>query len=98
MATAWKHAGRAGLAAIAERRWRSDPLVVAAAKQALAAAGAPVGRIRADRNTLTIGEVQLRLGHDGRWWRFEKRSGRWDLSAPPADDPDDLWDRATDPG
>jgi hypothetical protein len=40
------------------------------------------------------GAVQLRLGRDGRWYRFEKSSGRWQLAAAGADEPEELVDSA----
>ncbi len=66
---------------------------MAAARDAVVAAGAPGGAGGVDGNRLTLAAgVQLRLGRDGRWYRFEKSAGRWQLATPPADDPDDLLD------
>jgi len=91
-ASAWRHAGEDGLRAVTEARWRPAAAVMVEAKARLVEARVPAGRIRIDRNAVIIGEVQLRVGHDGRWWRFERRSNRWELAAPPAAEPDELWD------
>ena len=37
-----------------------------------------------------MGDVQLRVTEDGRWWRYEKRGRQWDLVEAPSSDPDDL--------
>ncbi|MBW3580246.1 MAG: SWIM zinc finger family protein [Actinobacteria bacterium] len=90
-AVAWRHAGSDGLRALSETRWRPPPTTMAAARDAVVAAGVPRSRIRVDGNRVAIGaDVQLRLGRDGRWYRFKKHAGRWQLGAPPADEPDEL--------
>jgi hypothetical protein len=86
-ALAWRHAGADGLQIVDESPWRPPPLAMAQGRDA--ARGLP-GPPRITDNRVTAGAVQLRLSRDGRWWRFEKRAGRWVLAAPPADDPDDL--------
>ena len=49
--------------------------------------------VQVDGNRLTTaGRVQLRLGLDARWYRFEKLAGRWQLGATPAEIPEDLLD------
>jgi hypothetical protein len=63
---------------------------MAEARGRLVAAGVATSRLRVDRNALIWGDARVRLGHDGRWWRFIKQRGRWHLSDPPADDVDDL--------
>ena len=90
-AIAWRIAGPAGVAALEEPLWRPGPRVMAEARQALVEAGAPSSRLRARLNTLTVGDIQIRLGTGGSWWRFERRGGAWELAAPPASEPDDLW-------
>ncbi len=90
-AEAWRHAGEDGLRVITESRWRPDPLLMAEARDRLAQLGVAVSRIRTDRNALTIGPRHFRLGHDGRWWPYQRRSNRWELAGPPADDIDELW-------
>lgn len=92
LAGAWRLGGAAALAALVEPPWRADPLVMSAARDAVGEALKRYGAVAARENRLTIPaiDVQLRLGHDGRWWRFEKRAGRWELAAAPADAAEDL--------
>lgn len=92
LARVWRYGAADALAVAAEPPWRPDPLVMAAARDAVGAALNRYGAVAVRENRLTIPaiDVQLRLGRDGRWWRFEKRSGRWELAAPPADAADDL--------
>lgn len=92
LARVWRYGGADALGVVAEAPWRPDPLVMAAARDAVGAALRRYGAVAVRENRLTIPaiDVQLRLGRDGRWWRFEKRSGRWELAAPPADTADDL--------
>ncbi len=92
-AMAWRHAGEDGLQALAERPWAPPPITMAAAREAVVGAGVARSKVRVDGNRLTFaGDVQLRLGRNGRWYRFEKRSGRWHLTAAPAQEPDELVD------
>lgn len=92
LAGAWRLGGTAALTALTEPPWRADPLVMSAARDAVGAALQRYGAVAARENRLTIPaiDVQLRLGHDGRWWRFEKRAGRWEIAAAPADAAEDL--------
>jgi uncharacterized Zn finger protein len=90
-AVAWQVAGPAGAGAVAQSPWRPDTRVMAAARAALVEAGAPTSHLRVRLNALTAGDVQIRLDTDGQWWRFERRNGAWELAAPPASEPDDLW-------
>lgn len=90
-AIAWRQGGAAGARAADEQGWQPGARVMAAARQALVEAGAPASKLRTRLNRLTVGNVQLRLGTDGHWWRFERRGGAWELASPPASDPDDLW-------
>jgi hypothetical protein len=87
-ASAWRAAGAGGVRVVQAGPWRPDPLVLAAARSRLAGHGPLAVR----HNTITVGgEVQLRLGHDGCWYRFERRGARsWELTAGPADEPDAL--------
>jgi hypothetical protein len=48
--------------------------------------------LRVQRNTVTCGPVQLRLGLDGLWWRLDKVDGAWELHRPPSAQPRDLVD------
>jgi len=86
-ALAWRHAGADGVQMLDEAPWRPPPLAMAQGRDA---ARALHGTLRITDNRVTAGSLQLRLSRDGRWWRFEKRGGRWGLAAPAADDPDDL--------
>lgn len=90
LAIAWRLGGVAGLNAISEVPWSPDRRTMAEARGRLVAAGVATSRLRVDRNALIWGDARVRLGHDGRWWRFIKQRGRWHLSDPPADDVDDL--------
>lgn len=92
-AIAWRHAGNVGLQMLAESAWRPPTAAMAAACDSVVAAGVSRREVRVESNRLTLaGGVQLRLGRDSRWYRFEKSAGRWQLAAPPADDPEDLLD------
>ncbi len=93
-ALAWRFGRVAGLDAISEAPWSPDRRTMAEARTRLVAAGVATSRLRVDRNALIWGDTRVRLGYDGRWWRFVKRRGRWDLSDPPAIDVDDLADDA----
>jgi uncharacterized Zn finger protein len=57
------------------------------ARRALTAARGIEGRVVTLQNRVTRGEVQLRLDRGGRWWRFAKSSGAWQIVAGPTDDP-----------
>ncbi len=91
-AIAWRHGGAAGVRVLEEPPWRPDPRAMAVARGALVTAGAPPSQVKVRLNMLTVGDLQIRLGSDGRWWRFAKRSGAWELDSPPAEEPDDLWE------
>jgi hypothetical protein len=91
-ALGWRFGGMDGVKAITETAWSPNPRLMAEAAERLVAAGVPPSRLKVDRNALVWGDTRIRLGHDGRWWRFAKRSGRWELSAAPADDVDDFVD------
>lgn len=97
-ALAWRFGRVAGLHAVSEAPWRPDPRTMAEARERLVAAGVATSRLRVDRNALIWGDTRVRLGHDGRWWQFVKRRGRWDLSSCPADDVDDLVDPTDEVG
>lgn len=78
-ALAWRHGGP-GCLAVLDASWDAGPEALARGR-ALLGPGA-TGR----RNRLTLGERQLRLGHDGRWYPFVKRGPAWDPDGPPIDD------------
>jgi hypothetical protein len=46
--------------------------------------------VRAWRNRLTHGSLQLRLDGDGLWYRFVRSGGAWDLDGRPSPEPDAL--------
>ncbi|CAN5745172.1 SWIM zinc finger family protein [soil metagenome] len=90
-AIAWREGGVAGAKATEAPPWRTDAQIMAAARQDLTEAGAPASQLRTRLNTLTVDDVQVRLGGDGMWWRFERRGGAWELASSPSPEPDDLW-------
>lgn len=81
-ALAWR-AGGPGCLAVLDASWDAGPEALARGR-ALLGPGA-TGR----RNRLTLGERQLRLGRDGRWYPFVKRGPTWDPDGPPIDDGED---------
>jgi uncharacterized Zn finger protein len=90
-AHAWRYGGEAGLRVLDEGRWRPPTSIMVAARQVLIEARGASRGLSVDGNRVTLdGVVQLRLGRDGSWYRFEKRSGRWQLAAPPAEEVDEL--------
>ena len=89
-AVAWRSAGSEGLAAAAEPLWRPPPSVLDQGQAAFVAAGLDADAISVRSNRLTVGDVQLRVTGDGRWWRYERRGRSWELAEPPADRPEDL--------
>lgn len=92
-AEAWRHGGAAALLALDEPAWRPPIAAMAAARGAIEAAGVPSSALTVHQNRITAPGFQLRLSHAGSWWRFEKRRGRWQIAAPPAEAADDLLDR-----
>lgn len=93
VALAWRHAGADGLRVLDEEDWRPPTATMVTARQSLLAAGVPASKVRVRHNRVTIGAgEELRLSRDGRWYRFAKRAGRWEIVAPPADAPDELVD------
>jgi len=91
-AEAWRHGGAAALAAMDEPAWRPPIATMASARAAVESVGLPASALTVHQNRITAPGFQLRITHDGTWWRFEKRRGRWQVAAPPADAPDDLVD------
>ncbi|MEV6283352.1 SWIM zinc finger family protein [Kribbella sp. NPDC051770] len=103
-AVAWREGGAGGLAVAAEA-FQPEPGALAEGEAALAAAEADSGRLagasrgpawadapRVDRNRVTSGRRQLRLGRDGLWYLFAEHFGDWTLTGPPAADPWSLSD------
>lgn len=92
-ALAWRHAGVEGLSVLDEDAWRPPTATMVVARQSLLAAGLPASAVRVRQNRVAIGAgEELRLSRDGRWYRFAKRAGQWEIVAPPADAPDELLD------
>ncbi|MFE6976750.1 SWIM zinc finger family protein [Streptomyces sp. NPDC057682] len=84
---AWRQGGPAGLAVL-ETPWDPPAGPFDRARPALAAAGWP--RFQPWHNHLTHpgGTLQLRFGHDGRWYGYESEPGAdawWPRAAPAAD-------------
>ncbi|MEV7403828.1 SWIM zinc finger family protein [Streptomyces sp. NPDC091267] len=84
---AWRQGGADGLAVL-ETPWDPPAGPFDRARPALAAAGFP--RFQPWRNHLTHpgGTLQLRFGHDGRWYGYESDPGQdewWPRAAPDSD-------------
>ncbi|MGH9047795.1 MAG: hypothetical protein ACRDVW_10870, partial [Acidimicrobiales bacterium] len=76
-ALAWQEAGRAGLAAYQDE-WDPEPEALAEGRRLLGTGS------RARHNRVTLGERQLRLGRDDRWYPFRRASdGGWDPDGAP---------------
>jgi uncharacterized Zn finger protein len=87
---AWEYGGPAALSVL-EEEWAPEAEALARARAALDAAWDEGERpqLRAARNRWTVvgSDVQLRHGHDGRWWPYRKERGRWTPAGPAAHDP-----------
>lgn len=94
-ASAWRHGGRAAVMVLTADPWRPPVATMAAAREAVVDSLPTTSRVHVSSNRITAGPLQLRLDPHGRWWRFEKRRGRWEITAPGADHPDDLLDLTT---
>ena len=92
-AVAWQHAGHGGLDAL-RTTWQPVAAEVAEGRAALERL-AGQGAVRAWRNRLTCGQLQLRLGGDGQWYRFVRSGSDWVLDGPPAPEPSALVDHDT---
>jgi uncharacterized Zn finger protein len=92
-AVTWQHAGPGGLDAL-RTTWQPAAPDVAEGRAALERL-AGQGAVRAWRNRLTRGGLQLRLGRDGQWYRFARSGGEWVLDGPPAPEPSALVDYDT---
>lgn len=91
-ALAWHHGGQEGLAMLDEAAWRAPVATMAAGRTALEEAGMSPTVLTVTNNRITAPGFQLRFSRDGQWWRFEKRRGRWEIAAKPAEAADDLLD------
>lgn len=87
LAAAWRLGAADGVGVLSET-WAPDRETLDEARAACAQAG-PV-RVQANRVTFAEGQVQLRLGRAGCWYRFERVGRGWDLISGPAADPADL--------
>jgi hypothetical protein len=85
-AVTWQQAGRGGLDAL-RTTWQPTAADLAEGRAALDRS-AGQGAVRAWRNRLTRGRLQLRLGSDGLWYRFARSGGDWMLDGPPTPEPD----------
>jgi len=93
-AVTWQQAGRGGLDAL-RTTWQPAAADLAEGRVALDRP-AGQGAVRAWRNRLTRGRLQLRLGGDGLWYRFVRSGSGWVLDGPAASEPGELVD--VDPG
>ncbi|MFI5698327.1 SWIM zinc finger family protein [Kribbella sp. NPDC051586] len=82
-AVAWREAGPGGLAVTIDEPQDVSPEAVAEALEALPQA-------TTEANRVTAGKLQLRLGPDNLWYRFDQHFSDWTLNRPPAADPHDL--------
>jgi hypothetical protein len=87
LGVAWAVGGAAGVGVMGQQPWTPDPKVMAEARHRLAEAGAT--KLRVSKNSISFGDTQVRLAHDGRWWPFTKHAGRWQLAGTPSTDPED---------
>ena len=92
-AVTWQRAGRDGLDAL-RTSWQPAATDLAEGRAAL---DRPAGQsaVRAWRNRLTRGRLQLRLGPNGLWYRLVRSGSAWVLDGPPSPDPDTLVADAT---
>jgi hypothetical protein len=89
-ATAWEAGGPAALALLDQRPWRPPVATMAEARRRVVEVVGTAATVVVTDDRITVGPRQLRLGHDGRWWLLAKDRGRWTITAPPAESPDDL--------
>ncbi len=82
-AAAWRQGGRGGLSVTLDTPTDADP-------EALAEAAALLPKASVEANRVTAGKLQLRLGPDGLWYRFDQHFNDWTLSRPPSPYPQDL--------
>jgi uncharacterized Zn finger protein len=87
-AVTWQHADRGGLDAL-RTSWQPPATDLAEGRAALDRLAGP-GTVRAWRNRLTRGRLQLRLGPNGLWYRLVRSGGDWVLDGPPSPAPDML--------
>jgi hypothetical protein len=96
-ASAWHVGGAEGLRLLAEPAWPAPVTEMAAVRDRLVAGGVAPRSIRVRANRVTIGgDRQLRRSRDGRWSTFQRRSGRWTMTAVGERGVDDLVDDLLD--
>ena len=91
LGAAWSAGGREALD-VADGSRSEPPPDWAVAEASAALEGADLGAVtvRVQGGRVTAGAVQLRWAPSGRWYRFDKLNGRWQVSGPPAADPAEL--------
>jgi uncharacterized Zn finger protein len=82
-AIAWTHGAGEGLEVL-HATWDPAPDALDEARDAFAALGLATRR---RQNRISSGDVQLRLGRSGLWYRFDRHAGTWDLTRAPSADP-----------
>jgi len=90
-ALAWRQGGLTGLDSL-HAEWdpvADDPDAARLLTAARSALRAKTGAARADiqRNRVTAGRLQLRLGRDLRWYPYARSDGGWEPSGTPEADP-----------
>ncbi len=75
-ALAWRSGGSEGLAALTAA-WQPEASELDPGRAALGAGA------RASANRVTLGDRQLRLGRDGRWYPYRKARGAWQPDGEP---------------
>jgi len=87
-ALAWRHGGLAGLELLQAEWDPVDPEAADLIGQARAVLRAKTGAAAGvQRNRITAGRLQLRLGRDLRWYPYARSDGEWEPSGPPEADP-----------
>jgi uncharacterized Zn finger protein len=92
-AVTWQRAGRGGLDAL-RTTWQPAATDLVEGRAALDRLDGQ-DAVRAWRNRLTCGGLQLRLGGDGQWYRFVRSGSAWTLDGPAAPEPSALVDYDT---
>jgi uncharacterized Zn finger protein len=92
-AVTWQRAGRGGLDAL-RTTWQPAATDLVEGRAALDRLDGQ-DAVRAWRNRLTCGGLQLRLGGDGQWYRFVRSGSAWTLDGPAAPEPSALLDYDT---
>jgi len=87
-ALAWRHGGPAGLELLQAEWDPADPEatdLIKAARTVLRAKTQSPDSV--ERNRVTAGRLQLRLGRDLRWYPYARSDGDWEPGGPPEADP-----------